>query len=601
MMKPSLSEIYAHLNTLDKSNFQTYRISLLANITVSTLEPYLKYKLSEISLNAECQYGDYDNILQECLKPVSNIVNSSTNCIIVFLYLENFSQLITKAYPSVAPQEIDSEYNRIMNYISSCLSGIRQKTDAPIFWMGFNINTFPDNGIYDDCVASGQNSIINQLNQDLKKQLMQHKSAYYINMDLLLSYLGHNAYFDHRYYHLYQTPFTAICFQAISNHITKFICALLGKNKKCLIVDCDNVLWQGIIGEDGIEGISISKDYPGSMFCHFQQTIINLFNRGVIIVLCSKNNEADVFNVIDNKSGMLLKRNHITHHKINWEEKANNIRKIAEDLSISLCSMVFVDDSAHEIELVNKVLPEVATIHLPVETAYLNSQKLLASGYFDTITITSEDLVRNTSYAAQFQRKQTQSHYSNPEEYYKDLLMQVTIKCNDHQHIARLSQLTQKTNQFNLTTKRYSEADIARFITSENYKVLSVELKDKFGDFGIIGLAIVNIEQAASSATIDSFLLSCRAIGRGVEKVLLNCCLKLLLIHQITTLRAEYVATKSNQQVESFYQQFGFFEIAKIDNIKTLEIAVTKYNAKWPDYFAKVNFIVLHDSLLMEH
>ena len=274
-----------------------------------------------------------------------------------------------------------------------------------------------------------------------------------------------------------------------------------------------------------------------------------------MIALCSKNNEADVWEVFERHPDMLLRKEHIASAQINWENKVRNLKQIAADLNIGLDSLVFADDNEFETEQVRQYLPEVDVIELPPGRA-VEYRDILArySGFFN-LAVTEEDKSRSTMYKAEASRKELQSTSPNLEDYYNSLEMILEIKIADTFSIPRIAQLTQKTNQFNLTTRRYSDAEIRRFAESDTSDVLYAALKDRFGDSGIVGVCILKYE--ADQAIIDSFLLSCRVLGRGVEDAFLAHCLKRAK-RRCAAAIGEYRRSAKNEQVKDFYPRRGF-------------------------------------------
>lgn len=253
---------------------------------------------------------------------------------------------------------------------------------------------------------------------------------------------------------------------------------------------------------------------------------------------------------------MLLRDEHLAVKMVNWQNKVDNLKQIATILNIGLEHIVFVDDSAFEINLVKEQLPMVALLQISHDAPEEASELLLSSGYFDKLAFSSEDKQRGKFYAAEAKRRTTTAHFATIDEYLESLQMELAIGKVDSNSIARFAQLTQRTNQFNLTTKRYTEDNIKEFVASSQTDVLSVKLKDKFGDLGIIGAAIITY--AATSATIDTLLLSCRALSRGVEDALLATIIAKAKKRGCAQVIAEFIPTKKNQQVENFYPTRGF-------------------------------------------
>ena len=333
------------------------------------------------------------------------------------------------------------------------------------------------------------------------------------------------------------------------------------KRKKCIVLDLDNTLWGGVLGEDGIAGIKIDGDYPGNVFLMFRNFLLELGRNGVILTICSKNNEQDVLDLWEQNPYMVLKSDNIAAYRINWNNKALNISELADELNIGLDSMVFIDDNPAERELVRQALPMVSVPEFPPQPYLLPEfMKYLITEYFDTYTLTEEDLKKETQYKANANRSREQQKFIDFSEYLKSLDIELIIETANSFNIPRIAQLTQKTNQFNLTTHRYMESDISQFIQSEAL-VYCLSVKDKFGDDGITGVAIfkkTNLE----TYEIDTFLLSCRILGKNIEKAFLYSVLNRIKTYGNKTVYAKYIPTNKNMQVENFYTNTGFEKIS---------------------------------------
>ena len=335
------------------------------------------------------------------------------------------------------------------------------------------------------------------------------------------------------------------------------------KRKKCLVLDLDNTLWGGVLGEDGISGIQVDGDYPGKAFHYWQEGLKELGRGGVILAICSKNNQADVEELFRVRE-MPLKLEDFACMRIDWNDKAANIRAIAEDLNIGLDSMVFVDDNPTERELIRQQLPMVAVPEwpsLPYELPAFYQQ--LVQEYFAVYTLTEEDKKKTDQYRQNASRAQAQAQFTNMEDFLRSLEMELTIAEATDVTIPRIAQMTQKTNQFNLTTKRYTEEDI-RAMLADGAKIWTLAVRDKFGDNGITGLMIVT-----KDGEVDTLLMSCRVLGKGIETEFLKYVLLRLKKLGMTQLRAIYIPTTKNQQVEKFYERNGF-ELVLLDNGKKL-------------------------------
>lgn len=351
------------------------------------------------------------------------------------------------------------------------------------------------------------------------------------------------------------------------------------KRKKCLVLDLDNTLWGGVLGEDGIDGIKIGGDYPGKAFLYFQEALLELSKSGVILTVCSKNNEQDVLEAWEKNPFVVLKKEHFAACRINWQDKATNIRELAEELNIGLDSFVFVDDNPTERELIRQLLPMVSVPDFPSQPYELPMFfQSLVEDYFKVYAITDEDRKKTEQYKANALRSESQRQFADFDTFLQSLDIRLTIEAANEFNIPRIAQMTQKTNQFNLTTKRYTDADI-RLRLSGGWKVYCLSVADRFGDSGITGCIMIDGD------TIDTFLLSCRILGKGIETAFMKKMLQLLKEDGIGKIKATYIPTAKNSQVKEFYERCGFNCIAEnelgeknyVANLKDMDLNIEDY------------------------
>lgn len=352
------------------------------------------------------------------------------------------------------------------------------------------------------------------------------------------------------------------------------------KRKKCLVLDLDNTLWGGVLGEDGIEGLKLGGDYPGKAFLYFQEALLELSKSGVILTVCSKNNEEDVLKAWEKNPFMVLKKEHFATWRINWTDKATNIKALAEELNIGLDSMVFVDDNPAERELIRQMLPMVEVPEFPAQPYELPAFfKEIVDKYFRVYSVTSEDKKKTEQYKANAQRAQQRQSYGDLTEFLRSLDIQMTIETANEFNIPRIAQMTQKTNQFNLTTKRYTDADIRQFL-QEGWRIWCLSVADKFGDSGITGCIIVK------GNVIDTFLLSCRILGKGIEHAFLKRVLHQLRSEGFDSIKASFLPTLKNGQVADFFDKNGFSVLSEeTDGTKRYNISLADANLETEEYY----------------
>ena len=319
--------------------------------------------------------------------------------------------------------------------------------------------------------------------------------------------------------------------------------------KKCIVLDLDNTLWGGIVGEDGTPGIELSMNERGSGFIAFQQALLDMYHRGVILAINSHNNPEDALAVIRNHPNMILKEPHFAAMRMNWKDKHENIQSLAEELNIGLDSMVFFDDNPLHREMVRSFLPEVDVPELPTDPL-LYAKTLHALPYFPSHATTNEDTMRGNLYVTERLRREAEKRFSSKEEFLMSLGLEAYIEVNDSTAIERIAQLTEKTNQFNTKKNPLSSDRVISLMKSDTYEILSMRVIDRFGDYGIIGVAI--IEKKAHRWHVEQLLMSCRILGRGVEEALLFAIAERARLHGADHLSFAYAPTEKNAPAKTF-------------------------------------------------
>ena len=352
-----------------------------------------------------------------------------------------------------------------------------------------------------------------------------------------------------------------------------------GVAKKAIIFDCDNTLWGGIVGEDGEDAIELSPDTSnGVIFQEIQYIALSLTQKGIILGLCSKNNSQDVDDVISNHPNIILRDKDIAIKKVNWCDKVTNLKNISAELNIGLDSIVFVDDSPFEINLVKEQLPEVTILLVPQKLYEYPKMLRDNLGLFYDLSHTNEDSNKTEMYKVQElrEREKNNSKFSTIDDYLTSLKICMTIYKNEDSLVPRIAQITQKSNQFNLTTKRYTENQIRNMMISPYYDIYSFSVKDKFGDSGVTGICIINKKN--TDVKIDSFTISCRVIGRNIEYVFMDYIVNSLSKNDIVYVKSSYYRTNKNDQVKNFYDNCSFDLIYSNDLEKEYHLSLNKYS-----------------------
>ena len=582
MKFPKLTEmedaLASHANACSE-----FKIAVLRNIVLENIEPYIRYAGIKDCLSISLEWGNFDNILQEANGFSSGVINGDLQAIVIALWLPAFSELLGYSFASSSLEDVESELKRVQDYCIATLSALRKKTDVPILWFSFEPTVFPAYGILDPTLRQSQRSVISSLNKLLSSELSQAGNAWLVDTGICLERIGAQNFYDWRYWHLSRSPYSRSALAQISHELQKHIRAFTGRFRKCLVLDCDNTLWGGVVGEVGLTGICIGNSYPGLAYREFQLAVLDLFSRGVILCLCSKNNESDVLDVLRDHQRMVLREHHFSCIKANWRDKVSNLKEIAAELNIGLDSIVFVDDSDFEANLVERLLPEVSVVKASREAPYENRIALAECGLFDTHSLTNEDRSRGKLYADEAQRKRISSQVDDLEDYLITLNMRLYVESVTEDQISRAAQLCQRTNQFNSTCIRYTSDQLLPMLNSENMLLLLLRLTDQFGDYGSVGFCIVTLDR--SIAHIDTFLLSCRALGRGVESAFLALSIEAITKKNAKTLTARYVRSNKNAQVKAFFIGHGFSLTRESDQEIHYSLDLERSNLSVPAHF----------------
>lgn len=453
--------------------------------------------------------------------------------------------------------------DEIRNYIDLLRFTLSQITNGKmviVFTMHdiYGVNTITSNNEISQAISFYNSTIyeLASLNSNVK----------IIDFSAFLNKYSHNDLIDWKYYFISQMALNPRLSSSFQEWLEVQINSIELKRKKCLILDLDNTLWGGVLGEDGVEGIVLGGDYPGKAFSFFQHQILELEKQGIILCVCSKNNIEDVRDLWDKHPEIILKENHFSALKINWVNKADNIRQLAEELNIGLDSMVFIDDNPAEREIVKTNIPEVVVPVFPEQPYQLPIFfKEIAEKYFSIYSLTKEDLSKTEQYKQNALRISAKELFTDMDDYIRSIEIEIIVSEVNDLSIQRVSQLTQKTNQFNLTTIRYTDADIKNFI-EKGAKVFTLSVRDKFGDYGLTGVCITIIKN--NIAEFDTLLLSCRILGKKIEEAYMYYILNELKNNGVDLVKSKFVPSAKNSQVNDFYEKVGFSLISQENGVK---------------------------------
>lgn len=416
-----------------------------------------------------------------------------------------------------------------------------------------------DDGVYGSFGSRLEQSFIFQirkLNYLMMSGAAERKSVFPVDFLGLQVRYGRDLFFDPKMYCMGRLTVSTEYLPALAKAVTDVIKSLFGKSRKCIVLDLDNTLWGGIVSEEGVRNIEVGDLGKGHAFTDFQIWLRELKKRGILLAVCSKNDDAVAKAPFLEHPQMVLRLDDFAVFIANWNNKADNIRKIQETLNIGMDSLVFIDDSPFERELVRQALPDVAVPELPEDPAeYLDFLRGL--NLFETAACSSEDAGRTMQYQQEAKRKDMRDSLETYDDYLRSLEMSAGVCPFDEFHVPRIAQLTNRSNQFNLRTVRYSEREIEDIISDPERKGLYVTLRDRFGDYGLVSVIILK-RMGAQTFFIDTWLMSCRVLKRGVETFVMNRLVDIAKTEGASYLTGEYIATAKNALVKNFYERSGF-------------------------------------------
>ncbi|WP_223608953.1 HAD family hydrolase [Chryseobacterium sp. OSA05B] len=549
------------------------KIALLGDTATQFLNVALRGTAMNEGFEFEIFEADFGQISRQILDPSSEYYEFNADYTIIF---ESTHKLLSQYYKSYDSQTAFAEHK--ISYIEDLYRTIQSRTKSRVIYCNF---PGIDNQVFGNFAGKVESSFIfqlNKLNYLLSAQIAIHHNNFFI-ADLLSiqNKWGRDFLFSPSIYVNTEMVLSLDALPIVAHHITGIISSLEGKFKKCLILDLDNTTWGGIIGDDGLEKIQIGSLGIGKAFTEFQYWIKALQRRGVILAVCSKNDEDKAKEPFEKHPDMVLKLDDIAVFVANWDNKADNIRKIQSILNIGFDSMVFLDDNPFERNIVRENLPEVCVPELPEDPAgYL--EYLYGLNLFETASFSENDAERTKQYQVEAQRAVDLDSFTNVEDFLKSMNMTSDVKAFDNFSKPRVSQLTQRSNQFNLRTVRYTEQDVDHLIHSDDHYTLSFTLKDKYGDNGLICVIVLEKENP-ETLFIDTWLMSCRVLKRGMEDFTLNTIVETARKNGYQYVVGEYLPTVKNQMVKDHYERLGFSAkegqwILNVNDYQTKEVFI---------------------------
>jgi FkbH-like protein len=534
-----------------------FKLAVLSNSTIDLIVPALVASAARHGIALEVIQPAYDQVAQEALTSGSKVNSSQPDAVLFALDYRAFPLKLTPGDAAAASATLQG----VIAYLQSLRNGIKANCNAVCIFQTFAPPVESLFGSLDRALPGTLRNLIDRINLGLA-EFVRDSGDILLDVAGLAETVGLADWHDPQLWNMAKLPFSDLLIPLYTDHVTRMIAAIRGKSRKVLILDLDNTVWGGVIGDDGLEGIQIAQgDARGEAHLAVQRLALDLRQRGIVLAVCSKNTDEVAREPFEKHPEMLLKLNDIAVFQANWNDKATNIQAIAKELSLGLDAMVFLDDNPVERGLVRKLLPQVAVPELPEDPAWY-SRTLTAAGYFEAVSFSSEDMKRADFYQDNAKRVTLQEQAGGVDAYLASLEMTITFQPFDATGRARIVQLINKSNQFNLTTRRYTEPEVAAAENDPEVFTLQVRLADIFGDNGMISVVVCRPGEAGVWE-IDTWLMSCRVLGRKVEQMVLREILNHARTAGIQKLIGIYRPTDRNQLVAEHYAKLGFTKVAE--------------------------------------
>jgi FkbH-like protein len=533
------------------------RIALLSDAATQQFVPILKVLFFDCGIHAEFYEGPFDAIELEAYNAESGLYRFEPQVIVLLQATQALRASFHRRSGS-AREFVENTLERARQVWQA----LKSRSSAAILQSTYVLPYERFFGNFDALVGDSFATVVREMNRRLAGSAGQDSGVLVNDVEAIASWAGRQTWFDDRFWDSAKSFCALEHLPLVAKNIVDIVLALRGRTVKCVIVDLDNTMWGGVIGDDGLEGIRLGAHGDGEAFWRLQHFVRELRSRGILLAVCSKNSLENALLPFEKHPEMVLKRQDITVFVANWEDKASNIRFIRETLNIGFDSMVFLDDNPFERNLVRSVLPEVVVPELPEDPSeYV--QYIASLNLFETISFSREDLQRAELYQKEAERQQAATAFGNAEEFLASLDMRITVARFDPYHLPRIAQLIQRSNQFNLTTRRRTESDCERLMHDARFLPLYVKLQDRLGDHGLI--SVVVLEDLGETVAIRDWLMSCRVLVRGVEQYTMNTVMEYAASLGARIVEGEFIPTAKNAMVAEFFAQFGFEKSSAAD------------------------------------
>lgn len=557
----------------DLAPLSPFRLGVLASHTADLLTDGLAAAAARHGVALGVTTAPYGQVAQQALDPAS-IINTARLDAVLLAIDHRWLNLDRPAVDGDA----DVRTADALETVRGIVEGLRRHGGAPAILQTLPVPPTALFGSLDRMTAGSVRAMVEATNQGLVA-LARDSGCLVLDVAALAERVGTDAWFDPVQWLAYKLPFSAGFAPVYAEWLGRLLGAARGKARKCLVLDLDNTCWGGVIGDDGLEGIVLGQGSAvGEAFLAVQQMALDLRSRGIVLAVSSRNDDAVARQVFREHPEMLLREAHVTVFQANWTDKASNLEAIAQSLNIGLDALVLLDDNPAERAQVRAALPMVAVPELPADPSWF-PWFLSAAGYFEATSFSIEDRNRAQSYSADARRVEVKAQARDLDDYLASLGMKLAVAPFDAQGRGRITQLINKTNQFNLTTRRYTEAEVAAFEADPSVVTLQVRLEDRFGDLGMIGVVIGRVadEDGRRTLDLDSWLMSCRVLGRKVEEAMLAQVVRAAAARGVDLIVGTYVPTAKNGMVADHYSRLGFREAGETGGGRRFELPTGDY------------------------
>jgi FkbH-like protein len=559
-----------------------HKLAILSSFTADFLRPCIMVESDEVGLFLKPWFCPFNQYEQMAINEASPLWQQKPDIVWIVIRIEDIDCYFIDEFARLDVMQAVARLSSVRERLLSLIRTVRQRFRGPILVSNFTFEDQLKPDIFDAGNPDGMTNLIADQNRLLSKELNTLTDAHMFDYAGCVASAGGQNWRDRRLWYMGRLAVSGAAQQYLSRQVARFAAALLRPPAKCIVLDLDNTLWGGVIGDDGPGGIKIGDDYPGNVFKDFQSALLGLRHKGFLLAIASKNDEQVVRQTLDTHPEMILRSEHFVSMKINWNPKPGNIRKIAEELNIGLDSIVFIDDNPVERAQVRAELPMITVVEMPNNIlGYLPA--LRETAVLDKARILHEDRLRADQYQQEAKRKEFESALTSMDDFMIGLQMTARVGRLDSNTQERIHQLIHKTNQFNLTTRRHLLDDIKKMSESADSEVAWLRLQDRFGDLGLVCVGIIK-KIDVCRWEIDTFLMSCRVMGRKVEDAFLSYLAELAMAKGATILKGIYIKTPKSKPVENFYTDHNFNQTSHPDDINWIyEIALNRGTFHWPE------------------